>query len=131
MKILVVDDEYTSLMILNHLLKPYGECNSATNGKQAFTMFKKAYEESKPYDLITLDLEMPEMRGDNVAKSIRLWERVNQSIVRKAVKMFIVTSKDDKLSKFLARQKGCDGFLVKPISKESISDALENFNILV
>ena len=129
LKILVVDDEYVSLVKLQSLLSSYGDCYAATHGNQAITMFKKAHKELKPYDLITMDINMPEIQGQDVIEKIRLWESVNR--VSKRVKIIMVTAMKDVPSIHNAFNKGCEAYLVKPINKENISKALSKLSLFI
>jgi two-component system chemotaxis response regulator CheY len=75
MKSLIVDDDFFSRRILQALLAGYGESHVAVDGKEALFAFKQAIAEEQPYDVICLDIMMPEMDGHNTYKDrIRTWE---------------------------------------------------------
>ena len=130
MRILVVDDEYVSLVKLHLILLHYGDCDVVTHGEEASRMFLKAHKESKAYDLITLDIDMPGMKGYDVAGMIRQWESINRIKKDEKVKILIVTGMDDQLNIYHARDKGCDDCLFKPINKEKVKDALRKLRII-
>ena len=48
-----------------------GECDLVNNGSEAIKAFIKAIDKGENYDLITLDIVMPEMDGHEVLKRIR------------------------------------------------------------
>ncbi|HPS93510.1 MAG TPA: response regulator, partial [Deltaproteobacteria bacterium] len=63
MKILVVDDELVSRMKMKRIMDSLGECKEADMGSQAVALFRDAWKREAPFDLITLDITMPEMDG--------------------------------------------------------------------
>ena len=63
MKILVVDDELVSRKKMQKIMELVGECVVAENGTDAVAAFKEAIENESPFDLISLDIAMPDMSG--------------------------------------------------------------------
>lgn len=63
MKILIVEDDYASRRFLNKLLSDYGECDITVNGKEAVDAFMLSCLDEAPYQLICLDIMMPELDG--------------------------------------------------------------------
>lgn len=56
MKILIVEDDFTSRKLLQSLLKSYGECDVAVNGQEALDAFDEAKEADEAYKLVCLDI---------------------------------------------------------------------------
>ena len=82
MKILIVEDDFTCRMMMQRLLEPYGKCDVVINGKEAVEAFIIGIVEGKPYDLILLDIMMPEMDGQEVVKrSEKLKKRNGESSI--------------------------------------------------
>jgi two-component system chemotaxis response regulator CheY len=73
-KILLVEDELTSMRILNSFLHPIGEVDIVVNGNVALTVVKKALENNQHYELIFLDIMMPKLDGISTLKKIRQLE---------------------------------------------------------
>jgi len=66
-KILIVDDEKDILESMEMLIKNIGyEVKTANNGKQALAMLKK-----ESFDLVLLDILMPQMSGRELLEKIR------------------------------------------------------------
>jgi PAS domain S-box-containing protein len=66
-KVLVVEDIALNQLLMRTLLDDFGfECDIATNGKIAIEMLR-----AKPYDIILMDLQMPEMNGFETTEYIR------------------------------------------------------------
>ena len=74
-KVLIVDDDFITRRILKSIFTPYGDCDIAINGEEAIQAFRLAREEKKPYDLICLDIMMPEIDGHEALMKIREMEK--------------------------------------------------------
>ena len=120
MKILVVDDETVSRKKLQKIMSSFGECEEVDNGQAALEKFQKAWENSTPFDLITLDVAMPEMEGTEALQKIRKLEREQNLPLEKRVKIFMVTSHSDKDTVIASVKVGCDDYIVKPFNRETV-----------
>lgn len=114
MRILVIDDEFAALKKLEVLLSEYGECNAATNGGQAKELFAEAIKEGRPYDLITIDIGLPDTSGLELLKFFCAVENKNSKFASKKI---MVTGSGDP-DNVLDAGKLCDGYITKPIKKE-------------
>jgi two-component system chemotaxis response regulator CheY len=131
MKFLVVEDDFTSRLVLQKMLLPYGLCDTAVNGLEAVKAFELAHEEGVPYDLIFLDIMMPEMDGKEALKIIRQKEQEMGIIPKDEVKIVMVTALDTAQDVIEAYYKGgCTSYLVKPIDKKKIINALKVFGFV-
>jgi two-component system chemotaxis response regulator CheY len=131
MKILVVDDELVSRMKMQKIMSGVGDCVAVANGDQALTRFKKALEAERPFDLVTLDVLMPEMDGTEVLSKIRQIEEQKQIPKEQRVKILMVTSQSDKNTVIICIQAECDDYIVKPFDREMIMEKLEKFKDLL
>ena len=114
MRILIVDDEFVTLTKMKLLLSKYGECDAATNGTQAFKLYEQSVSSSNPYDLITMDIEMPELNGLELLNMIRSMER-NESLF--PVRILMISASSTRENVISAIRKRTDLFLVKPVKK--------------
>jgi two-component system chemotaxis response regulator CheY len=88
MKILVVDDDPVSRKMLQKIMSSFGECEEVENGKAAIKSFEQAWANFTPsFDLITLDISMPEMDGTEVLNRIRELEIKKEIPLEKRVKI--------------------------------------------
>jgi two-component system chemotaxis response regulator CheY len=124
MRILIAEDDFVSRQLINKLLSPFGEVEIAANGKEAFTAAKMAYENNHSYDLICLDILMPELDGIMVLKKIRQMETEKGLTPENRTKIIMTTAVSDKSSVLASAQANCDGFLVKPIEKDRLFDEI-------
>lgn len=130
MKILVVDDEFVSLQKLTLLLQDHGEVDAATSGEQAVDMFIKAEESRTPYELVTLDHDMPGISGPETAERIRRFEEEKGiASLHTSTKILMVTAMSDGKSIMSSFKGGCEGYLKKPFNKEKIQKSLESIGI--
>ncbi|MFH0881024.1 MAG: response regulator [Lentisphaerota bacterium] len=130
MRILIVDDDYVSRSKLKALLSKYGDCDVVPNGDLALEMFRCAHAEAIPYDLISMDVNMPGDKGQEVVRKIRNWEaehRIPQTAIE--VKILMVTVVNDPHDITLSFRQGCEGYLIKPITPEKLKEALAKIEI--
>ncbi len=131
MKALVVDDEVVSRKKMVKILGKYGECQEAVNGKDAIEKFSvNAVDETEPFDVITLDISMPDMSGLDVLTKIRKIE-AEQAIEKKdQVKILMVTAKSEKDTVRSSIKGGCNDYVIKPFNNQSIGIKLERVGLL-
>jgi two-component system chemotaxis response regulator CheY len=120
MKILIAEDDFVSRKLINALLAPLGEIDIAVNGNEALMAAKMALEADQPYDLICLDILMPEVDGIMALKKIRQLEAQKGVDPEQRSKIIMTSAVSDKNYVMAAVQANCDGFLVKPINKERL-----------
>ena len=70
LRILLAEDDFTSRLLLQTFLSRYGECHIAVNGREAVAAFRLALEQGQRYDLICMDIMMPEMDGGEAVREI-------------------------------------------------------------
>ena len=112
-KVLFVDDAKVNLMMGRKLLSNFGlEVDTAENGKQAIACCEK-----NTYQLIFMDLEMPEVGGLAAATMIREKQLSYAPI-------FALTGTESEKIRMLCRAAHMNGFVTKPLKKEKIEQIL-------
>ena len=116
--ILIVDDDELVLMALNELLKPEGyEVHAVSSGAEALERL-----DQDGYDLLMLDIIMPEMDGFDLCKKIRAKENYKETPI------IFLTAKSREEDRAMGLEAGANLFLSKPISPdrllEMVSDAI-------
>ena len=128
MKTLIVEDDFTSRLLLQELLKGYGPSHVAVNGREAVEAVGTALKTGEPYDLICLDIMMPEMDGQEALKQIRqMEERAGHHRVTKIIMTTALADKDNVVE---AARSHCDYFLVKPIEKAKLLEELRKLKLI-
>jgi CheY-like chemotaxis protein len=117
-RILVVDDDEMVLMALNELLKPEGyNVQTVTSGTEALQKL-----DQNGYDLLMLDVIMPEMDGFELCKKIRALDQYKDTPI------VFLTAKSREEDRQRGLEVGANLFLSKPISPDKllgiVSDAL-------
>lgn len=120
MKILIVDDDAVSRDLIKKLLSDLAEFEFAENGVQALDVYKKGWENWAPFDLITLDITMPDMDGKEVLQTIRTIENEKKVPKDKRVKIIMTSAKADKETILTCVSMGCDDYISKPFNKDII-----------
>ncbi|MDE5412335.1 MAG: response regulator transcription factor [Bacillaceae bacterium] len=107
-RLLVVDDEESIVTLLQFNLEQAGyEVVTAMDGASAFEL-----AQSQPFDLIVLDLMIPEMDGLDVCKQMRLNKLMTP--------ILMLTAKDDEFDKVLGLELGADDYMTKPFSPREV-----------
>ncbi|MBI5033688.1 MAG: response regulator [Chloroflexi bacterium] len=117
--LLVVDDnKMNRLLIARHLEQQGHRVASAENGRQALTMVR-----NQPFDLILLDIEMPELDGYQVL------EQLTTDVDLRNIPVIIISSVEDLASVVKCIELGAEDYLHKPINpvllKARINSSLE------
>jgi len=131
MKVLIVEDDFTARKLLQVYLREHADCDVAVNGKEAVQAFGDALENDQPYNLICLDISMPEMDGQQALQEIRRLEEKRGTIMGDGVKVIMTTAFGDKENVMTAFRVGCESYLVKPVSREKLFAEIEKLGLLV
>lgn len=116
MRILLIDDEPIALTKLELMLTNVGICDTADSGVEATERFVNAIDDNQPYDLITIDIELPDITGIDLLNRFVLLEKKNRITPAKKI-MVTAHSNVDYVVK--AKNK-CDAFVVKPLRKATL-----------
>jgi two-component system, chemotaxis family, chemotaxis protein CheY len=109
-RILTVDDSKTMRDMVSFTLRKAGfDVNEAEEGKKALTVLSTGR-----FDLIITDLNMPNMDGISLIKTVR------SNAQHRAVPILILTTESDGAKKADGKAAGATGWLVKPFSPEKL-----------
>jgi two-component system, chemotaxis family, chemotaxis protein CheY len=130
MRVLIVEDDFVGSRLMKKFLEADCFCHLAFDGREAIDAFEAALKEEKPYDLLFLDIMMPEVNGVDVLKTIRKMEEDRGIPAEEGVKVIMTTAMNDAdviMESFNAR---CDSYMVKPIRKDKLFEEIENLGLL-
>jgi two-component system chemotaxis response regulator CheY len=130
MRTLVVEDDFTSRVLLQSVLGRYGECHVAVNGREAVEAYRLAHTSGQSYDLICMDIMMPEMDGQAAVKEIRALEEAGGTISSNGVKIIMVTALDDVKNVVQSFQSLCDAYLFKPLDTGKLLSHIRDFHLI-
>ncbi len=130
MKILIAEDDYVSRKFLYKFLSNYGDCDLTMDGKEAVEAFIMSLEGKSYYDLVCLDIMMPEMDGIKVLQTIRKleteWE-VGQENKAKAIMTTALNGSQEITSSY---NSGSEAYAVKPIDTDRLLDVMDKLGLL-
>jgi DNA-binding response OmpR family regulator len=102
-RILLVDDEHAIQTLLSYPLRKDGyEVVQATDGRAALARFAEG-----SYDLVVLDLMLPQLDGLEVCRRIR---------ARSTVPIIMLTARAEEIDKVVGLELGADDYITKPFS---------------
>ncbi|MBF0587912.1 MAG: response regulator [Magnetococcales bacterium] len=131
MKILIADDEAHNRVLLQGVLEPYGACDQAVNGREAVDAVRFALEDGTPYDLICLDIMMPELDGQDALAEIREMEREHGLGGAHQTPIFMISALDTEEQVVRAFfQGGCTDYITKPASREKVLTKLREHRVI-
>ena len=130
MKILVVEDDFTNRKLLQSQLSLFGECDSAVDGAEAILAFKMGLDDHQPYNLICLDIMMPNIDGTEALQKIRQIENELGIQDEEKVKVIMTTALDDAEAVVESYQEGATAYLVKPITKKKLVEELLRLDLI-
>lgn len=130
MNFLIVEDDYITSQVMKEILSGFGEAEIAENGKIAVDKFNESLDSDYKYDIIFLDIMMPELDGQETLSLIRQKEQQAGILGLDQVKVIMTTALDDFENIKNAFKSQCEGYLVKPVEKNKVVEILEKFNLI-
>jgi len=124
LRCLIVDDDVITGRLLKNMVSEYGACDEVGTGKKAIDSFKRAWDEGNPYDLVFLDIMMPEMDGQMALRAMREYESTRADIGEKSCRIIIMTVSREPHDVVEAYKNQCDGFMTKPIAKFQVDKVI-------
>lgn len=115
LQILLVEDNEVNQKVAQAMLKRLGyHADLAVNGLEALQAL-----ESQRYDLVLMDIQMPEMDGLEATRAIRAgWPPAEQPYI------IAVTAYALLYSVEMCLQAGMNDYIVKPLNKEELKNAI-------
>lgn len=125
LSILVAEDNEINALLMRSLLTRLGhQVVVTTDGNAAVESWLAAEAAENPYDLILMDIQMPELNGIDAAKRIRLREAGQTARRTPIIALTANALVEDRYACFEA---GMDGFLVKPLDREKLAEVISGF----
>jgi CheY-like chemotaxis protein len=122
LSILVAEDNQINALLIRSLLGRLGHhAVITTNGAEALESWLSAKAAGTPYDLVLMDIQMPQLNGIETTKRIRTLEAGEPGGRTPILALTANTLVEDRYACFEA---GMDGFLIKPLDREKLAEAL-------
>ncbi|HHN78740.1 MAG TPA: response regulator, partial [Phycisphaerales bacterium] len=117
-RVLVAEDGPDNQRLIAHFLKKAGyPFDIVDNGRAAIEAVEKAESENKPYGVILLDMQLPEVDGYGVARALRA-RQTNADII--ALTAHAMTGDREK-----CLAAGCDAYLAKPFDPHALLEEIK------
>lgn len=130
MKSLVVDDEFVPRMVLQRILQAHGPSDAATTTAEAMAAIRHAIDQKTPYQLICLDIEMPDGSGQDLLKQIRQMEEQVQVPAELRARVLMASGHSEPEQVKASFFNGSDGFLVKPVDPQRLMRKLHELGLI-
>ncbi len=122
-KVLVVDDEYLNQKLIRAILKDKYECDTVSNAREAIERYRDRLTLCAPYDLVLLDIAMPDRDGVETLRDIRALEEKRGVMMGDGVPVIMITAyREYTMPCFTS---GCDDYLLKPLNPKDLIDRME------
>jgi CheY-like chemotaxis protein len=124
--ILLVEDDKLDVMNVQRALDKMQilhKTSVARNGEEALELLDGMYKSEKP-DVVLLDVNMPKMNGVEFLTEIR-----NRNDL-KDLKVFVVTTSDERIDREATDRLGISGYIVKPLRLNNPS-SMDSFNLMI
>lgn len=125
--ILLVEDDRLDQMEVQRTLERKGivhRLQIALNGEEALAILDESRDNHNRPDLILVDLNMPKMNGFEFLEKVRGIDEC------KDIKLFVLSTSDDREDKIAAAKFGISGFITKPLKLES-PPSIDAFNLMI
>ncbi|MCK5580651.1 MAG: response regulator [Candidatus Omnitrophica bacterium] len=122
-RILIAEDVFEARQLLVESLRELAQCDVVVTGKEAVNAYNVSLKNEKKYDLILLDIAMPEMDGMEVLHKIRESEEDAGILFGKGIPIIMVTAFNKPMVS--AFGKGCDDYIVKPIDPDILIEKVK------
>lgn len=129
-KSLVIDDQVTARMLLKCLLEDLGEVVEAGTAAVAIAAYRQALRSDRPFDVVCVDLGLPDRSGIDVVREIRAAETAQGLMPGDGAKVIVITASEDPEHEATAQRQHADAFLRKPLSYDGLRQALLDADIV-
>jgi CheY-like chemotaxis protein len=119
LRVLIVDDNATNReILLRQTLAWKMRPRAVKNGREALAELSRAARDLDPYDLVLLDVQMPEMDGMTVARTI------TSDPDLRGVRIVVLTSLAHHPDELNYRELGIAAYLTKPVKQSRLFDCV-------
>ncbi|WP_054700754.1 HDOD domain-containing protein [Desulfosarcina cetonica] len=130
MRILVVDDDASSLTTAVSFLLPYGKCDDASDRESALARFRSAIDTGVPYQLVLVDIKVTGAGGETILAAFREIEDRSSLPPDQRAHILVTTEQSGRQMITDCLLSGCDDFIEKPLDKAKLIGTLHDHGVL-
>jgi two-component system chemotaxis response regulator CheY len=128
LRMLAVEDSRSIRIFLRGALSRHGELDLAEDGRAGVELAALAMRDHAPYDLIVMDIMMPELDGLTAVRAIRSLEAETGSPAARILMLSCLTDAAHMLEAQF--ECGADGYLTKPFDMDVLFEAMANLGLI-
>ena len=125
MKVLVIEDDFVSRRVLQTMFEKCSEVDVAEDGQTALECIRRSCSNGTGYDLVTLDIMLPEVDGYEVLDELRRLEESSNIPTKNAAKVIATSALSDGRAILKAFRNQAEAYLIKPIGRSDLNNKLE------
>jgi two-component system chemotaxis response regulator CheY len=129
LRVLLVEDDFASRLLLQTFLIRFGECHVAVNGREAVEAVRAAFARGQRYDLICMDIMMPEMDGREAVRQVRAIEESHGILSTAGAKIIMTTTVREIRDVIQCFKDLCDAYLLKPIDLGKLLEQMKAYGL--
>jgi two-component system CheB/CheR fusion protein len=121
-RVLVAEDTRANQYLIRRILEKVGlTVDLAENGRLAIEKAEASLTQQQPYDVVLMDIQMPEMDGLEATRRLRSggWDRPIVALTAHAMEG----------DREVCLRAGCNGYLSKPIGRERLLELLKGYGL--
>jgi two-component system chemotaxis response regulator CheY len=100
------------------------------NGKEAVEACRLVLESGQKYDLICMDIMMPEMDGREAVRQVRAMEQAQGISSTYGAKIIMTTAVQDIKEVIRCFQELCDSYLMKPVDLDQLLSQMKAYELI-
>lgn len=122
-RVLGIDDNATNRRVLTKMVEGFGcRIETVPSGAKGLELLRSARQENDPFRIILLDMQMPEMDGEQTAREIKRDPSISDA------QIIILTSMGQRGDAARLKALGCAAYLLKPVKQKMLHDTLRAVN---
>ena len=130
MRFLIVDDDCETRLLLRKTLEPYGSVSIAADGEECILAFTTALRQKKPFYLITMDILMPNLDGQDALREIREIEADYDIPPEKRTPVIMISGLENSKEVQDTYSLGSTvGYIEKPINTKTLLDVIAKLGV--
>jgi two-component system chemotaxis response regulator CheY len=131
MRVLIAEDNFLNRKYISQFMSKFGDVDITADGAEAVNAFLTALETREYYDLVCLDIIMPNMNGVEALQTMRALEDEFQLEKESKAKIIMMSALNEREYIQKASELGCNGYASKPVSLEGLTEVMKKMNLPV